>query len=340
MNSSGNKPLVSVIVPIYKVEAYLSQCVDSLLAQTYRNIEVILVDDGSPDGCGMICDEYAARDPRVRALHKDNGGLSDARNYGLRHAHGGLISFVDSDDWVSPIFIEALQSAMEKHGAHMATVTYGHIFRDGDDFSLLDDISAVEHLMQTSLHPRDALRLMLYQALGTGAPWSLYKRSVLGDDPFPIGLYYEDLASTYKFIQRSHGVALVDSRELYAYRLRATSIIRQAYSSVKAHSALVVADQLYRDITRWYPDLAAAAASRCFSVCRMVYAQVPTGPDSGEGTEHDRDELWSVLSRYRSTVVCDSHARKRERLAAGIACLGQPAFDLFCKAARKAGLLH
>lgn len=340
MNSSENKPLVSVIVPIYKVEAYLSQCVDSLLAQTYRNIEVILVDDGSPDGCGKICDEYAARDPRIRALHKDNGGLSDARNYGLRHAHGGLISFVDSDDWVSPIFIEALQSAMEKHDAHMATVTYGHIFRDGDDFSLLDDMSAVEPLVQAPLRPRAALRLMLYQAMGTGAPWSLYERSVLGDDPFPVGLYYEDLASTYKFIHRSQGVAIVDSRELYAYRLRESSIIRQAYSPVKARSALAVADQLYRDIAGWYPDLADAAASRCFSVCRMVYAQVPTGADATGGTERDRDELWTVLSSYRKTVACDPHARKRERLAAGIACLGRGFFDLFCVTARKVGLLQ
>ena len=135
--------LVSVIVPVYGVEQYLPQCVDSLLAQTYENIEIILVDDGSPDGCGAICDAYAARDPRVTALHKENGGLSDARNFGLRHAHGNLISFVDSDDWVSPVFIEALQCAMGRFETRLATVSYGHYFHDGDEVHLLDDMSAV-----------------------------------------------------------------------------------------------------------------------------------------------------------------------------------------------------
>ena len=340
MMDNIDKPLVSVIVPVYKVEDYLAECVDSLLAQTYPNIEIILVDDGSPDGCGVICDVYAARDVRVIALHKENGGLSDARNFGLRHARGDLISFVDSDDWVSPVFIEALQLAMAKHGTRLAAVAYGHYFHDGDTFRLMDDMSAVEPLVQAPLRPHEALRLMLYQTLATGAPWRLYERSVLGEDPFPVGLYYEDLASTYKFVHRAGDIALVDTRELYAYRLRATSIIRQAYSPVKASSALAVADQLYRDITEWYPDLADACASRCFSVCRMVYAQVPTGSEATEVTERDRLELWESLKCYRATVVRDPHARKRERLAAGIACLGQVPFNLFCKAARKAGLLQ
>lgn len=340
MTASVGKPLVSVIVPVYKVEDYLAECVDSLLSQTYPNLEIILVDDGSPDNCGEICEEYATRDSRVIALHKENGGLSDARNYGLRHARGELISFVDSDDWVSPVFIEALQIAMERYGTRLAAVTYGHYFHDGDEFDLLGDMPAVEPLIRAPLRPVEALRLMLYQAMATGAQWRLYERSALGEDPFPVGLLYEDLASTYKFVYRSGGVAIVDTRELYAYRLRATSIIRQAYSPVKARSALTVADRLYRDITGWYPDLADACASRCFSVCRMVYAQVPTGHDATDATERDRDELWEVLKRHRVTVVRDGDARKRERLAAGIACLGRAPFDLFCKAARKAGLLQ
>ncbi len=100
--------LISVIVPVYKVEDYLSRCVDSILSQTYRNIEVILVDDGSPDKCGEICDRYAQHDPRVRVIHKENGGLSDARNAGIEIAQGQYISFIDSDDWVHPEFLESL----------------------------------------------------------------------------------------------------------------------------------------------------------------------------------------------------------------------------------------
>lgn len=95
-------PLISIIVPVYRTEQYLRQCVDSLLAQTYNRIEIILVDDGSPDGSGGICEEYAAKDPRVKVIHQENGGLSAARNTGLDHATGEYVMFVDSDDWISP----------------------------------------------------------------------------------------------------------------------------------------------------------------------------------------------------------------------------------------------
>lgn len=333
-------PLVSVIVPVYKVEAYLPQCVDSLLAQTYGNIEIVLVDDGSPDRCGEICDAYATRDSRVLALRKENGGLSDARNFGLRHASGELISFVDSDDFVSPVFIETLYYAMKKCGTRISAVPGGHDFRDGDDVLLAEDISAVASFVQAPLRPSAAIRLMLYQAMATGAQWRLYERSVLGEDPFPVGLLYEDLATTYRFVHRAGDVAVVDCRDLYAYRLRDTSIIRQAYSANKTHSALVIADQLYHDICEWYPELTAAAASRCFSVCRMVFAQVPTGKAATRETEADRDELWTLLRNHRRTVLCDFAARKRERLAAAVACLGKFPFSAFCSVVRRAGLLR
>ena len=103
-----NQGLVSIIVPVYKAEKYIHQCIDSLLAQTYRNIEVILVDDGSPDHCGKICDEYAAKDSRVKVIHQQNGGVSAARNTGIAHSRGEWIAFVDADDSVTCAYIEPL----------------------------------------------------------------------------------------------------------------------------------------------------------------------------------------------------------------------------------------
>ena len=111
--------VISVIVPIYKVEQYLRQCVDSILNQTHSALEVILVDDGSPDGSGKICDEYAARDSRVRVIHKKNGGLSDARNAGIDIARGDYIAFVDSDDWLEPDTYESMLAAMKKYQAKL-----------------------------------------------------------------------------------------------------------------------------------------------------------------------------------------------------------------------------
>ena len=333
-----SKPLVSVIVPVYNVKRYLEECVSSLVAQTYRNIEILLVDDGSTDGSGALCDRLARTDSRIRVLHKPNGGLSDARNRGLREASGEWVSFVDSDDWVSPVFIEALLRSALETGCEISAIPFGKPFKDGDACVLTDSLAAVAPARP--LASPCVQRLMLYQTLDTGAPWRLYSREPLGVDPFPVGLYYEDLASVYRIVRRVDRVAVLDCLDLYAYRMRGDSIIRQEYRHIKAESALRIADQLYRDITEWYPELADAAASRCFSVCRMVYAQVPTGRYSTEDTERDRNQLWAVLKRHRATIVRDRDARKRERLAACIACLGRMPFDLFCNVARKVGLLQ
>lgn len=108
MQMENKRPTVSVIVPVYRAEEYLNRCVDSILAQTFTDFEVILVDDGSPDHCGEICDDYARRDPRVRVFHKENGGVSSARNVGLNHACGEWIAFVDADDWILPHYLEAI----------------------------------------------------------------------------------------------------------------------------------------------------------------------------------------------------------------------------------------
>ena len=108
------QPLISIIVPVYKVEKYLKRCVDSILTQTYQNMEVILVDDGSPDNCGAICDRYKETDNRVVVIHKKNGGLSDARNAAIPLAKGEYISFIDSDDWVSSYYVEHLYEAVAK----------------------------------------------------------------------------------------------------------------------------------------------------------------------------------------------------------------------------------
>lgn len=334
----SENPLVSVIIPVYNVKPYLCECVDSIIAQTYGSLEIIVVDDGSIDGSGELCDELGARDERIAVLHKKNGGLADARNYGLRYTHGDWVSFVDSDDWVSPVFIEVLMNVVLKTGCQIAALPFGKPFKDGDPCSLVDSsrLVASPQVLQST----DIQRLMLYQALDTGVPWRLYGKQSLGKDPFPRGLYYEDLASIYRIIHRVGRVALVDCRELYAYRIRRNSIIRQSYRHIKAESALRVSEQLYRDILEWYPELADAAASRCFSVCRMVFGQVPTGSNATEETMRDREALWSVLKRYRGTVLHDSNARRRERFAAIIACMGEGPFTIFCRLMRRLGKMQ
>lgn len=319
----ANSNLVSVIVPVYNVNSYLQECFDSICRQSYRNIEIILVDDGSTDGSGELCDVLATKDDRTIVLHKENGGLSDARNAGLRIARGDWISFVDSDDYISPVFIEVLINACRDTGCQISAVPFGKPFNDGDACSLVESLGPVAPAK--ALPSTDVQRLMLYQTLGI--------------DPFPKGLYYEDLASVYKIIHKVDSVAVVDCRELYAYRMRSNSIIRQEYRHIKGESALIIADQLYRDICNWYPDLSKAAASRCFSVCRMVFAQIPTKNNHSRQIQ-DEDSLWSVLSLHRKAVLRDREARPRERFAAFVAYFGKSVFSLFCCVARGLGLLR
>lgn len=333
----SNEPLVTVIIPVYNVEGYLDECARSVIAQTYRNIEIIFVDDGSTDGSGALCDELAASDDRITVYHKANGGLSDARNFGLARSHGEWISFVDSDDFVSPIFIEALLCAAIDNNCDIAAVPSGKPFKDGESCELINSLD--------SLSPANCLESfvvqcqMLYQKLDTGAQWRLYRRRTLGLDPFPRGLYYEDLASVYRIIRKVNKVAVLDCCRLYAYRMRSDSIIRQEYRHIKAESALEIADRLYHDVCEWYPELSDAAASRCFSLCRMVFAQIPPSTDD-DCIMNDRKLVWGVLRRQRVTVLRDPNARKRERMAALIACLGEGPFSMFCRVARKFGLLR
>lgn len=331
----SEQPLVTVIVPVYNVKPYLEQCFESIASQTYGNIELILVDDGSTDGSGDLCDEFARADQRVCVIHQDNMGLSEARNAGIRQAKGDWVAFVDSDDYVSPLFVETLLWAALDTGCKMSCVPSGAYFQDGDSASLAD---GADGLPDPEVYlAEDMQKMLLYQEVETGYQWHFFSREVLGEDPCPKGLVYEDLASMYRLVHRVDSVALVRASNLYAYRVRASGLIRQAYNYRKGASALIVTEQLYREINEWYPELSAAAASRCFSVCRMTFAQIPAGKDATPETEKDRADLWGVLEKHRGTVLHDANARKRERLAACFACMGERAFSVFCALCKATG---
>lgn len=333
--TQSDSPLISVIVPVYDVEKYVAICLDSIISQSYRNIEIIVVDDGSKDTSGKKCDEYASIDKRIKVIHKTNGGLSEARNSGLQIAKGEYVAFVDSDDFISPIYLETLFTALKQTGCEVATVPHGRSFHPGERVCL--DTSFDSSLLKKNvivIDAKECQKRMLYQSLDTGAPWRLYKRNLLGNNPFPIGLYFEDLASIYKIVARVKDVALIANCNLYAYRLRSGSIIGQGYNPLKVKSSILVSRKLYSDISKWYPSLTQAAASRCFSVNRMVFAQIP------KEMAADKKAIWNELSRYRTAVIKDSQARKRERLAAAVAMFGEVAFGFFCQACKRMGLLR
>lgn len=322
-----NQPLISIVVPVYNVVEYVRTCINSLLGQTYENCEIILVDDGSTDGCESICDHYADLYPAVHVIHQEKQGLSSARNAGVSAARGDYIAFVDSDDYVSPVFIEALYISIKDSGFSMATVRRGTKFYDGDEPNLeesLQQASLYEILTEVAYQ-----RELLYQVSGNGAPWRLCEKSLLELHSFPEGLVYEDFATTYKLVKECGSVAVLKSVNLYAYRLRRTSIMHGQHKPIEVASCLAVTRQVYGDICSWYPSLASAAASRCFAVCRVTFAKIPDSEASSKAI------IWEELKRYKSTVLRDGSARKRERIAALAASTGESAFALFCMLYRK-----
>lgn len=215
---------VSVIVPIYNVKDYLERCVKSLLMQTEKDIHIILVDDGSTDGSQFICDDLAKKDKRITVLHKENGGLSAARNYGLQFAKGEFICFIDSDDVISPYFVEHLLLLIEKYDCDISVGRYVCFSETEPDFDIKD--SNVE-----IVDGKQAIGKLFGDSYvnATIACNKLYKKSLFDDLRYPEGLINEDEALAYRLYYKASKVAFSDS-VLYGYYKRINSITQSRFS--------------------------------------------------------------------------------------------------------------
>ena len=230
--------LISVIIPIFNVEAYLRECIISVINQTYSNLEIILVNDGSPDNCGAICDAYAKQDARITVIHKENGGLSDARNAGLDICTGDYIAFVDSDDVVHPRFIEVLYANLLEANADISfcdfekfTETKNIHFSNSHQSKKinLDGLKMIDNLYDTNWMPKNVV------------VWNkLYKREIFSNLRFPKGLVHED---EYIFIDlyKNNPKVVYTSEKLYFYRVRDNSIMAD-FSYLRISSYLKALD--------------------------------------------------------------------------------------------------
>lgn len=216
------KPLITIIVPIYKVEPFIHRCIDSILAQTYTKLEIILVDDGSPDNCGTICDEYAEKDNRIIVIHKTNGGLSDARNAGIAIAKGEYIGFVDSDDYIEPFMYEKLLQAALAHDTKLSMCAF---FCEHDDGSL-DELNEVQLLQDTVMTAEE-----LFVKLSEGNGWfftvawnKLYHKSLLNPSFYPKGKYHEDEFTIAQLLWGAQKVTCISDKCYHYIYLRKGSI--------------------------------------------------------------------------------------------------------------------
>ncbi|MCE5175151.1 MAG: glycosyltransferase [Bacteroidales bacterium] len=229
---------ISIIVPVYNVEAYLDRCVQSLLNQTYHNLEIILVDDGSPDNSGKICDRYAEKDTRIRVIHKTNGGLSDARNVGIEMAIGDYLGFVDSDDFIHSEMYETLYLNLINSNADISICSYEKVY-DGkivandlrNEVSVMSNIEAIDHFFT-------------FDSANFNAPWNkLYKTELFAGIKFPKGKTREDEYTIYKLIYKSKRIALSE-KVMYYYFQNKGSIMHDKSLMIELDYADAMEDRI------------------------------------------------------------------------------------------------
>lgn len=240
---------ISIIVPVYNVEDFLYKCVSSIMNQTYKNLEIILVNDGSTDGSLIICNELKVSDSRIKVINKFNGGLSSARNAGLEIATGELISFIDSDDWIEPDFIELLYNGIVIYDADISVVHFTRV----RDFNKIEFSTTTQNswLVFDRFHAMETL--FSNNLIGYSAVNKLYKRYLFTEIRYPEGRIMEDKGTTYKLVHKVNKV-VVNKSPKYHYYLRMNSIIRSKFNS-KYFDSIMIHEEIIEFIDKVYPQL-------------------------------------------------------------------------------------
>lgn len=317
MEKVAKKPLISIVVPIYKVEKYLDKCVDSIVSQTYDNLEIILVEDGSPDNCPKMCDEWAKKDKRIRVIHKENGGLSDARNKGIEVAKGEYITFVDSDDYIENDYVEFLYENLTNNNADISMgkqyVRYPN--------KTLNTGSGNIYIVNSHY----CLDKLLYGEDFDVSAWAkLYKIELFKTVRFPKGRIFEDTATTYKLIDLSNKIVL-NSKPIYNYIIRDDSITTRGFSEKKME-LISATKEMCEYIENKYPDLKSGCDRR------MMYSYLSTLTQlvkSGDKNNKHKKELFEYIKQNRKKILKDKRIPKRDRFALYATYLGYNMFA-FC----------
>ena len=304
---------VTIVIPVYNVEKYLSKCIKSVINQTYKNIEIILVDDGSKDNSGIMCDNFAKKDSRITVVHKENGGLSSARNVGIEIATGESVFFVDSDDYISEDCISKMVELMETYNADISIVQMKYILENMNEEYITNEKEKV-YVMDTER----AIEESLYQRLYTCcAPAKLYKRNVIGKIRFPLGRISEDLATCHLFLSNAQKI-VYSSYYGYYYRQHEASIMH--VFNPKRLDALEWTESIEQFCSINYPTIICAAYCRTFNVAIHLLLDLPE-----KGELHDKyySKIWKEIERTRIKTLMNRKVRGREKVAAVLSFGGE-----------------
>ena len=309
-----SEPLISVVVPAYNAEAFLDQCLESIVAQTYRHLEILVVDDGSTDGTGALCDQWAQRDERIRVIHQPNGGHSAARNAALDAMTGDLVAMVDSDDVIHPEFTATLLDVMQQTGADIAVGGYIPFSGTAPAFPDAVGTGTIRRFTQ-----QEAILAVLYQRGLTHSPWGrLFKASLFDGVRFPLGIIYEDLAIIYPLLNRCTLVAGIE-RQLYGYRWHEGNSMN--VFSPRRTAVLDVCEHLEQQVQDEAPQYLGAARSRLLSAYFNIL--LLSHQDQTADYRQLQDRCWAGIKRLRRQCLLDPMVRRKNKAGILASYLGR-----------------
>lgn len=304
---------VSIIIAVYNVEKYIKKCIHSVIYQSYKNIEIILVNDGSIDSSGEICDEVAINDKRIKVLHKDNGGLSSARNAGIEISTGDSLFFLDSDDYLSRDCIEKCVKMMMQYNADISIMQMLFIAEDTNE-EIPSNIQEKIEILNTE----NAIEASLYQIkFSCCAPAKLYKREVIREIRFPTSRLSEDLATCHLLMHNASSIVYSNAYGYY-YRQHENSIMH--VFSPRRLDALEWARNIELFCSEKYPNILCAAKCRTFNVAVHLLLDLPS---KGEVHDENYNDIWNEIIRTRLITIKSKKVRFREKVAAFLSYGGE-----------------
>ncbi|WP_321995068.1 glycosyltransferase family 2 protein [Clostridium butyricum] len=298
-----NEPLISVILPIYNIEKYLPTCMEALFNQTYKNLEFILIDDGSRKECSNLCDSYLDIDKRVVVYHKENGGLSDARNYGIKRSNGEYITCIDPDDYVDFDYVEYLFTVLNKYRCKMSICQHRIKYDNG---SIKDNGRKQDEDIGTKLCIE---RMLYHDVIDTSAWGKLYHRSLFDKIEYPKGKLFEDIGTTYALMMKCEKIA-VGYESKYNYIFHNNSIVNGEFKPNKL-DMLEMTDKMATDVIDRYPELWKGVQRR------QVYARFSTLNQmlNVVGYDKERQEILDYIKKYKKAIMFNSQNPKRDKIA-------------------------
>lgn len=298
---------ISIIIPVYNVKEYLDKCIQSVVLQTYRNIEIIIVDDGSNDGSELICDEWGKKDNRIRVFHKKNGGLADARNFGLMKAKGEFVGFIDSDDYIKSDMYETLLAAMEEE---VDIACCGTVIVYPDKFGRKPDIydKAPQKLVMNNIEAMKELLMIRY--LSFSACDKLFRRNLFDNIVFPIGKISEDLPTIYHIVKKSRYVVNIGESK-YFYFYREGSLSRKKFE-IGRMSYVTFARDIFQDVNVSYPSLNKVAEAMYIRNVVAVIHEIEKSDAIGQYLKLQK-RLIKLLERMQLNILLNQYILRQTK---------------------------